>query len=103
MREYLFEKRMNIAYIEVLFTNFQDILTQIPHNSEIVYKSPRQRGGSPAMRPLSVIRRNNIMSNTTIHKEFINDKARRQLFRPYRPSSGLKYKNAEGLSAFLYL
>jgi hypothetical protein len=39
------------------------------------------------------------MSNTTIYKEFINDKARRQLFRPYQPSSCHKYKNAEGLSA----
>jgi hypothetical protein len=38
------------------------------------------------------------MSNTTIHEEFINDKARRQLFRPYQPSSGLKYNNTEGLS-----
>jgi hypothetical protein len=39
------------------------------------------------------------MSNTTIHKEFINDQARRQLFRPYQPSSDHKYKNAEDLSA----
>jgi hypothetical protein len=39
-----------------------------------------------------------ILSNTTIHKEFINDEARQQLFRPYQPSSGLKYKNAECLS-----
>jgi hypothetical protein len=28
-----------------------------------------------------------ILSNTTIHEEFINDEARQQLFRPYRPSS----------------
>jgi hypothetical protein len=38
--------------------------------------------------PTEMFRRNNIMSNTTIHEEFINDKARRQLFRPYQPSSG---------------
>jgi hypothetical protein len=38
------------------------------------------------------------MSITTIHEEFINDQARRLLFRPYQPSSGLKYKNAEGLT-----
>jgi hypothetical protein len=42
------------------------------------------------------------MSNTTIHEEFINDKARQQLFRPYQPSSSLKYKNTEGLSV-IYL
>jgi hypothetical protein len=29
----------------------------------------------------------------------VNDQARQQLFRPYQPSSGHKYKNAEGLSA----
>jgi hypothetical protein len=45
---------------------------------------------------VSIITRNNITSNTTIHEEFINDKARRQFFRPYQPSSGHKYKNAEG-------
>jgi hypothetical protein len=28
---------------------------------------------------VSIIRRNNVMSNTTIHKEFINDKARRRV------------------------
>jgi hypothetical protein len=39
-----------------------------------------------------------ILSNTTIHEEFINDEARQQLFRPYQPSSGLKYKNAECIS-----
>jgi hypothetical protein len=39
-----------------------------------------------------------ILYNTNIHEEFINDEARQQLFRPYQPSSGLKYKNAECLS-----
>jgi hypothetical protein len=39
-----------------------------------------------------------ILSNTTIHEEFINDKARQQLFPPYQPSSGHKYKNAECVS-----
>jgi hypothetical protein len=38
------------------------------------------------------------MSNTTIREEFINDKARQQLFRPYQPSSCPKYNNTEGLS-----
>jgi hypothetical protein len=40
----------------------------------------------------------NEITNTTIYEEFINEEARQQLFRPYRPSSGLKYKNAECLS-----
>jgi hypothetical protein len=31
----------------------------------------------------------NILSNTTIHEELINDEARQQLFRPYQPSSGM--------------
>jgi hypothetical protein len=31
-------------------------------------------------------------------RKFINEEARQQLFRPYQPSSGLKYKNAECLS-----
>jgi hypothetical protein len=47
---------------------------------------------------MSIIRSNDVMSNTTIHEEFINDKARQQLFRPYQPSSGLEYKNTEDLS-----
>jgi hypothetical protein len=46
----------------------------------------------------SIIRRNNVISNTNNHEEFINDKAGRQLSLPYQPSSGHKYNNTEGLS-----
>jgi hypothetical protein len=41
-------------YLEVFITNFQHIRSPIPHNSEFVYKGPRQRVGSSKMKLLSL-------------------------------------------------